>query len=258
MRERLPEAWGAWAARHWVRALLLGAAITVVAGIGIARVQLEMTFLSLMPRESEKVVQLRTFIEEFPAASMITVVVHDETSASRAAAQAQVVRAVDAIAAELSQPEYRPYVRRVQGSFDVEFFRDHAFLLADAEDLALVTTLIGFQYTMPSEISVALEYLFNGGGLSAEQRAAFGAGLDDYAAGASPAPLDYRGLFRPFAFARHYLFSSITIPWYQAATTHRVNSLVSLDGASVAMLPAITIEADGNLALELRWISLLS
>ena len=132
-RMRLLGRWGRWACRHWLKALLLALGISLVLGFGISRLNLELSFYSIMPKGSEQVRDLKKITESFPAANSIIVVV--EAPADDPRAEEKVTRAVDALAAVVSLPEYAPYVARVQGKLDLDYFRSHGLMLSDEEDI---------------------------------------------------------------------------------------------------------------------------
>jgi predicted RND superfamily exporter protein len=132
-RMRLLGRWGEWACRHWAKALLFALGITLVLGSGISRLKLELSFYSIMPKGSQQVRDLKKITESFPAANSIVAVL--EADAKDPDAEKQVTRAVDALAAEISRPEYAPYVARVQSRLDLEFFRSHGLMLSEEEDI---------------------------------------------------------------------------------------------------------------------------
>ena len=104
--------------------------------MGISRLQVELTFLSLMPRESEKVATMRAVLDTFPAASMITVVVQDVAALSYSEARANVAATIDEVVQELNRPPYRQFVSAAFGRSDDAFLVRNALLLADLSDPA--------------------------------------------------------------------------------------------------------------------------
>jgi len=52
MRMRLLGSWGRWASRNWGKTLFMALAVTLVAGIGVSRLQMELTYYSLLPSGS--------------------------------------------------------------------------------------------------------------------------------------------------------------------------------------------------------------
>jgi len=134
-RMRVLGRWGAWASVHWVKALLMGAVVTAIMGIGMSRVEAEFTFYSIMPEGSPQVRDMKRITENFPVASSIIVVLEAEEKSDAIRAERAVTHAVDLISAELSKPEYSRYIARVQGKLDVEFFKEHGLMLTEAEDI---------------------------------------------------------------------------------------------------------------------------
>lgn len=134
-RMRVLGRWGAWASVHWAKALLMGAVVTAIMGVGMSMVEAEFTFYSIMPEGSPQVRDMKRIIENFPVASSIIVVLEAEEKSDPIRAESAVTHAVDLIAAELSRPEYSRYIARVQGKLDVEFFKKHGLMITEAEDI---------------------------------------------------------------------------------------------------------------------------
>ncbi len=135
LRMKLLGKWGAWASAHWGKALLIALGITLVMGIGMSMVQMELNFYSMMPEGSRQVRDLKTITEKFPAAASIIVVVEALDKQNKEEAEETVKRAIDVLAEELSRPEYSEYVARVQGKMGMEFFKSHGVMLTKAEDI---------------------------------------------------------------------------------------------------------------------------
>jgi len=138
-RMQLLGRWGEWACRHWGKALLIALGITLGLGFGISRLNLELSFYSIMPSGSPQVRDLKKITESFPAANSIIVVL--EADATDPDAEAKVTRAADALAAEVSRPEYAQYIARVQANLDLDYFRSHGLMLSDDEDIARMERL---------------------------------------------------------------------------------------------------------------------
>ena len=135
LRMKLLGKWGAWASAHWGKALLISLGITLVMGIGMSMVQMELTFYAMMPEGSRQVRDLKTITEKFPAASGIIVVVEALDKKNKEKAEETVKRAIDVLTEELSNPTYSEYVARVQGKMDMDFFKSHGVMLSKAEDI---------------------------------------------------------------------------------------------------------------------------
>jgi len=141
-RDQLLGRWGEWAARRWRAVLLIALGITVVMGIGISLVNAEFTFYSIMPNSSEKVRDLKTIVETFPAASAIVVVVQADldrppsTAAEFRSARNTVTHAIDEIVTTLASSDYGEYVSNVYGRTDLDFIRTHGLMLTNADTIA--------------------------------------------------------------------------------------------------------------------------
>ena len=134
-RERILTNWGRWAAVHWGKSLIIGAVLTAVLTLGVARLNMEMTFFSLMPGSSTQVQDLKLIMNEFPYASGVTVVVDGREIENTEKAEQQVQRTVDAMIAEFQLSEYDEFIAEVTGKMDVDFFRDHGLILSKPEDI---------------------------------------------------------------------------------------------------------------------------
>jgi len=142
-REVILGRWGRWAAEHWGKTLLIGALITLFLTIGVSRLQLEMTFFSIMPGSSEQVQDFKQIMNEFPFASGIIVVIDGRHIEDASQAASQVKSAVDALERELNKEEYSPYVAEVAGRMDREYFQKHGLILSDGEDIYRFADLYG-------------------------------------------------------------------------------------------------------------------
>ncbi len=127
--------WGEWASLHWARALFIALVITVVLGVGITFLQVELTYYSMMPKASKQVRDLKKIIEEFPAASSIVVVIAAKDTHNREAARRRVERAVDELSRLLSDSKYSRYVAQVDGRMDLSFFKKHGLMLVKDRDI---------------------------------------------------------------------------------------------------------------------------
>jgi len=141
LRERLLEGWGGWAARNWGKSLLLGSFITLIMTAGVFILSLEMTFFSIMPGSSSQVRDLKKIMADFPLASGITVVVDGREITDASEAEARVKAAVDALEQEFRTEKFAPWVSRVNGRMDREFFRTHGLILSEAKDIRRFTDL---------------------------------------------------------------------------------------------------------------------
>ena len=131
---RLLKRWARWAGSHPGRVVLVAVLISLVMALGAARVELEMTYFSLMPRNSRQVRDLKTIVEDFPFASAIVVVV-DGRALPEGEAEAAVKRCIDAMSGEFSLPGYEDILDGVYSKVDEDFLGDHGFLLTKEKDL---------------------------------------------------------------------------------------------------------------------------
>ncbi len=130
-KERLLQRWAAWSAISYKKAFLIIALITVLLGLGYIRLHLEMTFYSLMPKNSAAVQDFETITEDFPFASQIIVAVGTDGNATTE----QVKSTIDALQIEFSSKEYEEIVDSVYSKVDRDFIQDHGLMLMESDDL---------------------------------------------------------------------------------------------------------------------------
>lgn len=118
---------GGWLAQHWARGLVIAGLLTAAALAGIFFLRLDLTFFSIMPENSQAVRDLTVIVEEFPAASTITVVVTGEPET--------IEEAAGAVAQKLREKEFGKYVSRVQARIDAGFPEEKALMLLPIEKL---------------------------------------------------------------------------------------------------------------------------
>lgn len=129
-RDQFLGKWGRWAATRWRASIAIAIGVTAIMAVGVSMVRPEFTFYSIMPTGSEKVRDLKTITETFPAASSIIVVVDGDGGA-----RARVTSAIDALEEELRNPALSEYVAHVYGRMDMEFLTEHGLMLTDAADV---------------------------------------------------------------------------------------------------------------------------
>ncbi len=134
-KELLLQRWAAWSAISYKRAFLIVALITLILGIGYSRLQLEMTFYSMMPKSSAAVQDYETINEEFPFASQIIVAVGTDGNATTE----QVKKTIDALQVEFSLPEHSEVIESVYSKVDRDFLQSHGLMLTEADDLQRFT-----------------------------------------------------------------------------------------------------------------------
>lgn len=135
--------------------------------------------------------------------------------------------------------------------------------LADAVGLNwqngwLFSALLGLQYTFTTEVSFTFEYFYNGEGYSLAQRRDYEDALDAYNISDGIAPAEYLMLFRPGYFARQYLMLNLQIPVYAISTDIDLTVLYSPDSRALQVLPGLTFNFSGGLALEMVYAGMFS
>jgi len=138
-RAKIMEKLGVWSATHRKSVLFIILAVTLVMGTGFLIIDFEMTFYSIMPRESQQVKDLEHITEAFPFASNIIIVVDGRSIADPDTAQENVRYAVDALTSEFSEDDYDTWLTGVYGTFESDFFKTHGLMLSDTETLEGIT-----------------------------------------------------------------------------------------------------------------------
>ena len=69
----LMEKWARWCVERWKTAIGVAGVITIIAAIGLALLRFDLTFYSIMPKNSRATTDLAEIIESFPSASSIVV-----------------------------------------------------------------------------------------------------------------------------------------------------------------------------------------
>lgn len=140
-RAQVMERLGIWAALNRRKVLFIVLVVTAVITIGLIRIELEMTFYSIMPRQSQQVRDLEHISEAFPFASNIAMVVDGRSEEDPEKAGERVRQTVDALVREFSREEYGAWLEGVYGTLDTEFFKAHGLMVTEVEDLDRFTDL---------------------------------------------------------------------------------------------------------------------
>ena len=109
-KETWLEAWARWAAVGWKRSLIIAAAVTVAAAIGIALLHLDLTFYSIMPKNSRAAADLEEIVTTFPSASTIVAVVEGDKQT--------IGNAADSVAEALRSAPFSDQLNSVEARID--------------------------------------------------------------------------------------------------------------------------------------------
>jgi len=132
--EKLPGKWAEWSVTQYKKALFFVLVITVIAGIGISILSMEMTFFSILPRESSQVRDLEKITRDFASSSQIILVIDARTIEDQKEAELTVRETIKAMADEFSKPEWSITLSGVTPGIDIDFIRKHAIMLTGPED----------------------------------------------------------------------------------------------------------------------------
>ncbi len=161
--------WARFAARYPGRIFLVALAITIVMGVGMSMLAMEMNFYSIMPQSSSQVRDLKQIIEEFPFASAITVVVDGRNlppTESKAAVKATIDEMYDTFTAD----EYSSAIDGVYGRMETDFFARHGFMITKPKDLERMRDLYANPDLVPffTALNDDLEREYSGDGEALE------------------------------------------------------------------------------------------
>ncbi len=132
--------WAVWAGKYPGRVFLIALTLTAVMVFGASMLEMEMTFFSIMPRNSPQVRDLKRITEEYPFASSLVVVV-DGRELPPGSAKTTVLKVIDEMTEEFSGDAFSSAVSGVYSKVDTEFLHEHAFLLADRDVLERMRNL---------------------------------------------------------------------------------------------------------------------
>jgi len=161
--------WALWAGNHPGKAILIAMVITLILTLGVSKLEMEMTFLSIMPKNSPQVKNLDKIIKEFPFASSLVLVV-DGRELPPETAKATVISLIDRLTVEFSGEEFSSGISGVYSKADVDFIKKHGFLLAESKDLDRMTSLYADTDLVPflSALNNDLEREYSGDGEALE------------------------------------------------------------------------------------------
>lgn len=157
--------WGIWAGEHPGRVFLIVLVITVVMTVGASMLEMEMTFFSIMPKNSQQVKDLKLITEEYPFASSLVVVI-DGRELPAETAKSTVIAVIDRMTEEFSGDEYSSAISGVYGKLDTAFLDEHAFLLTEPDVLDRMRSLYADTDLLPffTALNDDLEREYSGDG----------------------------------------------------------------------------------------------
>jgi len=161
--------WAGWAGSRPGRVFLFTLILSLVMGIGASLLEMEMTFYSIMPRQSRQVQDLKRITSEFPFASTLVVVV-DGRALPAGEAKAQVKKTIDEMTRVFSSPEFEGALTSVYSKVDQDFIRNHGFLLTKTKDLKRMSSLYADTDLLPflEALNNDLEREYSGDGEALE------------------------------------------------------------------------------------------
>ena len=125
MKQKLLRRWGRFATRHpwWIIGALM--AVTVVCAGLASNLKLNMRYADMLPSDDEKAQEFDRILTEFKTASSTIIVLQGEEQAMKAFAE-RIVPEIKTLDTLVAGVEYK---------VDRDFIGNHAFMLAEADDL---------------------------------------------------------------------------------------------------------------------------
>jgi len=131
MREKILRTLARLHAQHPWKMLFLVLAITIILGAFATQLEQSMRWTDLLPIKSEKTIQYNKVINEFVTATNIIIVVEGEEEKIKAFAEAVVPQ----IKLATDPKDGKLYAKRIDYKQDIDFIREHGFMLIKADNL---------------------------------------------------------------------------------------------------------------------------
>ncbi len=140
-KNRILISWGSWSIVHWKKALAIVLAITLIMIFGASRVEMQMTYYSILPQKNANVRDLKKIINTFPLGSAIIGVIDARDISNPLEAEKKVKATIDALELELGKSKYSQYIKRTMGKMDMSLFKDHGIMLSKSTDIKRLTDM---------------------------------------------------------------------------------------------------------------------
>ncbi len=135
MRDRMLIKLADWAVNRTRWVMIVVVIVTVVLGALAGRIQITPKWSDMLPKGDKRTIEFDRILEEFTSASSIVVVVQGEEARIKAFADSLAPRLLQPLPVPGEESERKRYVRRVDYKQEVDFIRDHGFMLMKASDL---------------------------------------------------------------------------------------------------------------------------
>ena len=135
MRDKLLIRLADWAVNRTRWMIILAVVVTVILGALAGRMQISPKWSDMLPKGDKRTIEFDRILEEFTSASSIVVVVQGEEARIKAFADSLTPRLLQPLPVPGNESEKQRYVRRVDYKQEVDFIRDHGFMLMKASDL---------------------------------------------------------------------------------------------------------------------------
>ena len=164
-RQSLLGSWAIWAGTNPKKVFLLVFLITAVMITGTLHMKMEMTFYSIMPQKSHHVQDMKRITENYPFASTIIAVI-DGRGLPETEAKASVKAAIDEMEMSFLSEEFSDAVSGVYSRVDLDFLKEHGFLLTEEKDLKRMARMYADPELLPflTALNDDLEREYSGDG----------------------------------------------------------------------------------------------
>ncbi len=126
------------------------------------------------------------------------------------------------------------------------------FASLDYIDEYKINGLLGIEYTFPFELSLILEYYYNGEGWNKENREKYYSNLDLLVDSA------HYLRYRPAYFSVHYAMLNLLLPIYDLNINNSLTAIYSIDSGALTIFPEISWQSSGSLEVKASYTGLFS
>jgi hypothetical protein len=126
----------------------------------------------------------------------------------------------------------------------------------DVKTEMLFSALGGLEYVFPNELSVALEYVYNGEGMNKEEKTDYEHAVAAAIGSAGMPSASQINMIIPGYLNRHYMLCHMLYPLYDINTEVQLLTLFSPDGLMLTILPSISFTIAGNLTVTAGYTGL--
>ena len=135
MRDKLLIKLADWAVNKTRRVIIAVVVLTLFLGFLASNIKMSPKWSDMLPRGDKRTVEFDRILEEFTSASSIVIVAQGEDAQIKAFADYLAPKLIKPLPVPGKESEKRLYVRRVDYKQEVDFIKDHGFMLIKESDL---------------------------------------------------------------------------------------------------------------------------